>query len=266
MANYRNPAVAGMFYPANESELQQSIQALLDEVPNQEHEQPKAIIVPHAGYIYSGLTAAYGYKLLQKYHADIKRVVVLGPSHHVSLKGLAVPECDSFITPLGKISLDTDEITKLSEFPQVIRSDIAHEREHSLEVQLPFLQTVLDDFKLLPIVVGQSSAASTSMVIEKYLQEPTDLVVISTDLSHFLNYDEASVKDRRTAQHILKKQGEALDYDDACGRIPVIGMLYAAELLDLNVELLDLRNSGDTAGDKNRVVGYGAWSLSHAQH
>ena len=266
MPNYRNPAVAGMFYPSEENELQQSIQALLDKVPEKKHEQPQAIIVPHAGYIYSGMTAAHAYKLLQSYRKTIKRVVVLGPSHHVALKGLAVPSCDSFMTPLGNIPLDVNEIVQLSEFPQIITSDMAHEHEHSLEVQLPFLQTVLDEFKLIPIVVGQSSAASTSMIIEKYLKEPTDLVVISTDLSHFLDYEHALQKDRKTNQNILKKQGEALDFDDACGRMPVIGMLYAAVLHNLNVELLDLRNSGDTAGDKQRVVGYGAWSISHVEH
>lgn len=265
MLSYRNPAVAGMFYPNHQADLQQSVQALLQQVPTQNNQQPRAIIVPHAGYIYSGLTAAYAYKLLEDYHATIKRVMVLGPSHHVSLKGLAVPNCESFITPLGEVPLDNEEIHNLCELPQVIVSDQAHEQEHSLEVQLPFLQTVLDDFKLIPLVVGQSSAASISMVIEKYLHSPSDLVVISTDLSHFLNYDEAAQKDRLTNQKILNKQGEALDYDDACGRMPLVGMLYAAVLHKLEVELLDLRSSGDTAGDKQRVVGYGAWSVNHVE-
>jgi len=267
MNNYRPPAVAGSFYPDDTQALQRLVDDLLNKVDIYQTEQrfkaikPKAIIVPHAGYIYSGLTAAYAFKSLKKFKQQIKRVIVFGPSHHVALEGMAVPSTDSFMTPLGQINLDKEEIKQLSQLAQITVSDIAHEQEHSLEVQLPFLQHVLADFKLVPIVVGQSPIELTSIVIDRYINNPSDLVVISTDLSHFLNDEQAQVKDNKTATNILNKNIQALSHSDACGYMPLVGLLQTCQNQSLNLQLLDQCNSAKTSANYQRVVGYGSWGV-----
>jgi len=263
MNHIRPPAVAGSFYPDNVNTLQKMIQELMHQVPQRQNSstKPKALIVPHAGYIYSGLTAAFGYHQLQQFKQDIKRVILLGPSHRVALYGMAVPSVDYFQTPLGDIQLDTSEINKLVQQGLVDFSDQAHQQEHSLEVQLPFLQQVLDDFTLLPIVVGQSPYQVTSQLLESYINNSEDLIVISTDLSHFLTYQQAQERDQRTANLIENLSLEQLTGHDACGVMPLTGMLQTCKAHDFNITQLDLRNSGDTAGDKQRVVGYGSWAV-----
>lgn len=262
MGQIRHPVVAGMFYPADVNILKKDIQHYLDENDTSTHvlkNIPKAIVVPHAGYVYSGPIAASAYKLLIPLKHQIKRVVLLGPSHQVAFKGLAVPESDTFKTPLGNIPIDQKGIQLLSDLPQVIASDIAHRDEHSLEVQLPFLQEILDDFSLIPLVVGDAERHEVAEVIERLWGDEHTLIVISTDLSHYHEYYEAKKLDRATSDAISCLKPDLIGYEDACGRNGLKGMLTVAQDKELSVETLDLRNSGDTAGSKDRVVGYGAY-------
>lgn len=270
----RKAAVTGIFYPYESSELKDQILSLLAqaktefltaEITVEEQHCLRAIIVPHAGYIYSGLSAAYAYNTLIQGESDqnttIKRVILLGPTHHVAFDGMAVPGTLSFSTPLGNVLLDRDEINTLVQGNLVISSNLAHEQEHSLEVQLPFLQTIIKQFELIPIVVGQCSIESVAKLLSRYINNPYDLIVISTDLSHFLEYSEAVRHDKNTSDKIMAFNYDQFESNDACGRVPMAGMLKIAKLSGLSIEQLDLRNSGDTAGDKQRVVGYGSWSL-----
>ncbi len=262
MSKTRLPAVAGMFYPAEANILRQDIQQYLAQVDTRvSNTRPRAIIVPHAGYVYSGAVAASAYKQIIPFRDQIKRVVLLGPSHRVAFSGLAVPESDEFTTPLGNIPIDTDAVNKLLTFPQVIASDRAHRDEHSLEVQLPFLQEILGHFSLVPLVVGDADRHEVAEVIDLFLDDQQTLIVISTDLSHYHEYYEANKRDRMTSDAIVHLHPERIGYDDACGRNGLNGMLTVAEQKHLAVELLDLRNSGDIAGAKDRVVGYGAYVI-----
>ncbi len=261
MSQVRQPAVAGMFYPADRQTLEKDIQQYLDEANYGRDIVPKAIVVPHAGYIYSGPIAASAYKQIIPIKDKINRVVLLGPSHRVAFSGLAVPESDFFKTPLGSIPIDQQGIQLLAGLPQVIASDQAHREEHSLEVQLPFLQEILGDFSLIPIVVGEAERHDVAEVIKRLWGDEHTLIVISTDLSHYHEYDEAKRIDRLTSDAIANLKPDLISYDDACGRNGLKGMLTVAEEMKLEVDILDLRNSGDTAGDKNRVVGYGAYVI-----
>lgn len=255
MAGLRTPAVAGSFYPRDPAVLRADIDRLLAEAPARQGVLPKAVIVPHAGYVYSGPTAAAAYKALAPGRDIYRRVVLLGPAHRVALRGLALPAADSFATPLGEIAVDTALAGRLRGLPQVSINAPAHAPEHSLEVQLPFLQRVLSDFTLLPLVVGDASPAEVAAVLQAVWGGPETLIVISSDLSHFLPYAEAQRADRATVAEIL--QGEAtLGHEEACGATPVNGLMLALRDLDLEAVLIDLRNSGDTAGDRERVVGY----------
>jgi AmmeMemoRadiSam system protein B/AmmeMemoRadiSam system protein A len=218
---------------------------------------PKALVVPHAGYVYSGPVAAQGYVRLAPAAGQVKRVVLLGPAHRVAVRGLALPEADHFASPLGEVTLDQQAIESLSGLPQVVVSDAAHAQEHSLEVHLPFLQVVLGEFKLVPLVVGAATPDEVAEVLERLWGGPETLIVISSDLSHFLPYDLARKVDADSVEHMLKLDVR-LNHEQACGATPVNGLLAVARRRGLKPELLDLRNSGDTAGDKSRVVGYAA--------
>jgi AmmeMemoRadiSam system protein B len=266
----RPAAVAGQFYPADPGQLSTMVDDLLDTVAlaSDANVAPtiKAIIAPHAGFIYSGPVAASIYRLLQTRAPAISRVVVLGPSHHVGFHGLALSSAKQFRTPLGDIPLELDVKSALRDMPQVIVSDEAHAREHSLEVQLPFLQRVLIDFALLPLVVGDASAEEVAEVLEVLWGGDETLIVISSDLSHFLDYEQARARDSHTSDAILELDPGRIGYADACGRNPVNGLLLAARKHGLEATLVDLRNSGDTAGSKQRVVGYGAYRFDqHVQ-
>ena len=221
---------------------------------------PKALIVPHAGYVYSGSVAAEAYDKLRPARGIVRRVVLLGPCHRVPVRGLALPEAAAFATPLGQVPLDREAIESLAGLPQVVVSSAVHAEEHALEVQLPFLQRVLGEFSLVPLVVGAATPEQVAEVIERLWGGAETLIVISSDLSHYHPYDEACAIDRGTAQGILDYSTE-IDHEQACGATPVTGMLLAAKRHKLNVELLDLRNSGDTAGGRGRVVGYGSFAF-----
>ncbi len=262
----RQPAVAGMFYPADPDELKQVVDGYLQEaLARQENltEMPRAIIAPHAGYVYSGPVAASAYARLIPFRDQIRRVVLLGPSHRVPFHGLATTSATHFQTPLGVIPIDRDTLEKLEQtFPQVVRLDEAHAMEHSLEVHLPFLQEVLGSFVLVPLVVGDATPQEVSEVLESLWGDPHTLFVISSDLSHYHDYETARRMDTATSQAIEHLQPEAIGYDQACGRIPVSGLLDLARRHGLHAHTIDLRNSGDTAGPRDQVVGYGAYVVS----
>lgn len=261
----RPPAVADAFYPGNPSVLTATVDQLLAAAASPSAAPPKALIVPHAGYIYSGSTAALAYAALQPLRQQIKRVVLLGPTHRVAVNGLAVSESGAFATPLGDIPLDLDAIAQLRDLPQIVFSDRVHAQEHSLEVHLPFLQRVLDDFKLVPLAVGEASPQAVAEVLERLWGGPETLIVISSDLSHFLNYSAAQQVDRNTCQHILQLDAH-IRPEQACGAFPVNGLLLAAGQRGLTPQLIHLCNSGDTAGDKNRVVGYASFAFHESTH
>lgn len=222
---------------------------------------PKAIIVPHAGYIYSGPIAASAYARLIKAHDRITRVVLIGPSHRVAFRGLAVSRAETFSTPLGNVPVDQAAVQSIVQLPFVEYLDQAHTYEHSLEVQLPFLQEVLDNFEIVPIVAGDATPEQVSQVLDALWGGDETLIVISSDLSHFHDYATAQQLDKSTSRAIEHLQYEQLAFDSACGKVPVSGMLKLARKKSLSVKTIDLRNSGDTAGDKDRVVGYGAYVI-----
>jgi AmmeMemoRadiSam system protein B/AmmeMemoRadiSam system protein A len=255
----RPPAVAGMFYSARPDELRSEVQQLLAQAaPAADAPAPKALIAPHAGYVYSGPIAARAYARLRP--ARIRRVVLLGPAHRVPLRGLALPSVDHFATPLGTIEIDRAAATQLADLPQVVVSDRAHAAEHSLEVQLPFLQQVLGAFALVPLVVGDAAADDVAEVLDRLWGGEETLIVISSDLSHYLPYAAARAVDRATVDEMLAL-APTLGHEQACGATAVNGLLALARRRALRAELLDLRNSGDTAGDRSRVVGYAALAL-----
>lgn len=259
----REPAVAGSFYPADPGQLREAIHGYLHAATTAPASAPKAIIAPHAGYIYSGPVAASVYARLQPLRKQIQRVVLLGPSHRVPFRGLAMSSADAFNTPLGDIPLDRTALDSLNDLPQVHCLDEAHRLEHSLEVHLPFLQEVLNDFQLVPLVVGDASPAEVAEVLARLWGGPETLIVISSDLSHFHDYATAQNMDRHTSDAIETLQVKAVHSENACGCVPVSGLLHLARERQLQVETLDVRNSGDTAGPKDRVVGYGAYVFNY---
>jgi len=266
MTVIREPAVAGQFYPGDPEQLCRTLRVLLEEAacgPGQVPRAPKAIIAPHAGYIYSGAVAARAYARLQVFRDLYRRVVLLGPSHRVALAGLAVPGADVFRTPLGDVQLDHDAIALLRS-AGIDVADRAHALEHSLEVHLPFLQSVLDEFSLVPIVVGHTRPRRVAEVLDRIWNGPETLIVVSSDLSHYLDYDRAKRYDEETCRAIEQLDEGEIDHDHACGATPLNGLLLAARQRGMAVATLDLRNSGDTAGDRSAVVGYGSWEFTEA--
>lgn len=263
MNSVRPAAVAGSFYPADPAVLAIEVNTLLDGARRHGVPQPlpKALIVPHAGYVYSGPVAASAYALLERGRATYRRVVLLGPVHRVPVRGLALPGATAFATPLGGVALDGELAQKLAGLPQVVVFPAAHTWEHSLEVQLPFLQSVLDDFTLLPLAVGDATPEEVAEVLEAAWGGEETLIVISSDLSHFHPYRVAQQIDSATAQTILDLRSP-ISHEEACGGTPVNGLLLAARRHKLQPRLLDLRNSGDTAGDHSRVVGYAAFAFN----
>lgn len=258
----RQPAVAGAFYPAQKHLLENTVDAMLKAAqPHGSAACPKAIVVPHAGYRYSGPTAAAAYARLAAGRKSIRRVVLLGPVHRVPVRGLALPGTDAFATPLGEIALDAAAIASIAGMPQVTVSPAAHAQEHALEVQLPFLQSALEDFTLVPLAVGDATPAEVAQVLEALWGGPETLIVISSDLSHFLPYSSAQAVDRATVRSILHFDS-TLTHEQACGGTPVNGLLLAAQRHHLQPELLNLCNSGDATGDRTRVVGYAAFAFT----
>ncbi len=256
----RPTAVAGSFYPKNASQLNE----LLDNYLSASYVDitpPKAIIAPHAGYIYSGQIAANAYRNIGKLKAQISRVILLGPAHRVYVKGIALPSNTHFATPLGNVSIDNNILKKLAHHSYVQFSDAAHEQEHSLEVHLPFLQKVLNDFTLIPLLVGDTEPEQVATILEALWGGDETLIVISSDLSHFLDYKTARETDNNTTRLIENFDYKNIGSKQACGCMPMRGLLKYAHEKNMSIQTLDLRNSGDTAGTKDRVVGYGAYAL-----
>lgn len=260
-SNIRKAAVAGSFYPASPAGLQQQLDTLLPALETRS-KQPKAMILPHAGYIYSGQVAASGYARLGSQTAGITRVVLLGPAHRKYVRGLVLPTASAFSTPLGTVPLDTGAMGQIQQLPQVSVDEGAHTDEHCLEVHLPFLQKTLQDFSIVPLLVGETSAEDVCEVLEKLWGGKETLVIISSDLSHYHDYDTARKRDKATSRAIESLAYENIDHHDACGSGPVSGLLLYARRHHLHLETVDLRNSGDTAGPRDRVVGYGAYILT----
>ena len=258
----RPPAVAGLFYPANANELRHDVSGYIEASSPRAApaDPPKALIVPHAGYQYSGPVAGFAYRCLRDWSASIRHVVMIGPSHRVALRGLAVPSVDQFATPLGNVPVDAAGRRRLCELGLVGISDAAHAAEHSLEVQLPFLQVALEDFDILPITVGFASPEQVARVIDATWGGPDTLVLVSSDLSHYHTWHEARQLDAETTRAIIERRSDLPD-EHACGACGINALMQVARRRGLAVELLDLRNSGDTAGDRSRVVGYGSYVL-----
>ncbi|MCZ7529016.1 MAG: AmmeMemoRadiSam system protein B [Acidimicrobiia bacterium] len=260
----RPSAVAGAFYPADADELRAVLAQCFTAAvaPPSDPTVPKALVVPHAGLPYSGPVAASAYLRIRPGRSTIRQVVLLGPSHRVPFRGLASSGADTWATPLGLVPLDTEASRELGDFPWVSVADATHAPEHSLEVQLPFLQTVLEDFELLPLLTGHATTDEVASVLDVLWSGPETVIVVSTDLSHYHDYAAAVNLDCRTAAAITALRTDDIDDADACGAHSLRGLLQAGRSRNLEVEQLDLRNSGDTAGDRHRVVGYGAFALA----
>lgn len=262
----RPAVVAGQFYPRDPTELEHMVRRDLDRaalgLSDGPDHAPKALVVPHAGFVYSGSLAATAYVRVRPRHAEIERVVLLGPAHRVPLRSMALPSADGFATPLGVVPIDHALRAAVIDHPGIVVDDQAHAAEHSLEVHLPFLQVVLDEgWTLLPLVVGQVAAPVIADVLEVVWGGPETLIVISTDLSHYHDHDTAQRLDAMTAAAVVARQWSTLEPDQACGVFALRGLLAEADRRDLPVELVGLRTSCDTAGDPRRVVGYGAFTV-----
>jgi len=262
---HRQAAVAGQFYPLESKVLQSEINQYLSQVSKTEAEECKAIIVPHAGYIYSGSIAASAYTKIQHHPGSISTVILLGPAHRVAFNGIAISSAKYFNTPLGDVVVNQTLNDKIAHFPFVHCNDEAHFDEHSLEVQLPFLQSTLDNFTIVPLLIGNCDSNDVATIIDYLWGGRETLIIVSSDLSHFNDYQTASKIDTNTSQAILNLDPDNIHYQDACGRIPVNALLKIAKQKKLTVKILDVRNSGDTAGDKLRVVGYGAYSFINSK-
>jgi len=271
MSIVREPAVAGRFYPADPDELRATIRRFLagstetSSAATPEAPPPKGIIAPHAGYVYSGPIAGTAYSALRGLRGRIRRVILFGPAHYVRLRGMALPSADIFQTPLGPVPIDREAAERALTLPFVVINDAAHAREHSLEVHVPFLQEVLGDFSVVPLAVGEVTPEEASAVIELLWGGEETLFVVSSDLSHFNDYQTAVRVDTETARLIESLRFEDLTGERCCGFRPISGMLEAARNRGLRVRMLDLRNSGDTAGPRDRVVGYGAFVVEEAK-
>ncbi len=257
----RPPSQAGRFYAADSTELRGEVEGLLADVPPTDLASPKAVIAPHAGYVFSGPIAASAYAAFRPQADAVRRIILLGPSHHATFQGFAIPSCAAFSTPLGNIPLDLETLALMAQRSDVRELDSAHIPEHSLEVHVPFLQVVFAEFQLTPVLVGQASVAETSRLLDSLWNGHETRVIVSSDLSHFHDYRTAQALDAATAKQIEGLSGEELTGEDACGFRAIRGLLAIARRRGMTCRTLDLRNSGDTAGGRDRVVGYGAFAL-----
>jgi AmmeMemoRadiSam system protein B len=262
MVTVRPAAVAGSFYPGEAQSLAAEVTSLLGEAAGRTGSQPppKAIIAPHAGYVYSGPIAASIYARLAPLRGVVRRVVLIGPAHRVWIRGLALPGATAFASPLGEVEIDAGAVAAVSSLPQVTVRGDAHALEHCLEVQLPFLQSVLGPFRLVPLVVGEATPAEVAEVLDALWGGEETLVVVSSDLSHYLDYRTAREVDGETARAIRALE-PLRSHDQACGATAINGLIELAHRRRMEVEQVDLRNSGDTAGGRGRVVGYGAFAF-----
>ena len=265
MSSVRASAVAGLFYPGEAAALCDAVDRRLGEVrlADVHLERPRALIAPHAGYAYSGPVAASAFRRVAGAGSTFTRVLVIGPSHQVAFRGIAAPLASAFATPLGETPV---EHVAIAGIPGVQLADEPHRHVHAIEVELPLLQRALgrDRFGLVPLVVGEATGEEVAASLPSFADDPKTLVVVSSDLSHFLAYETAAQRDQATAGAIERLAGDQIRAEDACGWLPIRGWLVVARQRSLRVERLDLRNSGDTADrDRRSVVGYGAWAFVH---
>jgi len=258
----RPPAAAGLFYASDPDRLRASVAELIGAVEASASVAPKALIAPHAGYVYSGSVAAEAFARLRADTGAIKRVVLIGPAHFVPVRGIAAPTVDAFATPLGRIPVDRQALTAIADL--VVKADAPHAPEHSLEVELPFLQALLPSFALVPLVIGDASTQEVAEVLRRLWGGPETAIVVSSDLSHYHDYDTARQLDAATAAAIERGEWQSLGPREACGFLAVAGLIMETNRRGLAPRRLALRNSGDTAGGRERVVGYGAWTVEEA--
>lgn len=261
IAHSRKAAVAGMFYPEQASTLRATVHAFLDQVQVDDR-PPKAIIAPHAGYIYSGAVAAAAFKALATAHTPVQRIVLAGPSHFVPFAGVAIPDVDAFETPLGLVPVDPLTRELPDRFGCVQLRNDAHQREHCLETHLPFLQVLLKEFSIVPLVIGDARVVEVADVFDALWDDPGTVFSISSDLSHYHSYEEACEMDQSTAEAIRTLRPDDIVLHSACGRKAIQALLVVAGRRGLRTRVLDVRNSGDTAGPRDQVVGYGAFSFN----
>lgn len=260
MTEIRPPAVAGLFYPDSASQLRPMVEEFLRPGESEPLPSPKALIAPHAGYVYSGAIAGSAFRCFAAAADEIRRVVILGPAHRLPVRGVALPGRDAFETPLGVVPVDTELVERIADLPQVSVSAAAHAPEHSLEVELPFLQVVLEEFSILPLLVSGAPPTAIAEVLDRVWGGPETRIVVSSDLSHYLSYEAARRLDGETAREVIDLRAAIAEHR-ACGSAAINGLLEAAGRRGLLPRLLDLRNSGDTGGDRMRVVGYGAFAF-----
>jgi MEMO1 family protein len=265
-SSVRPPAVAGLFYPDDAHELRDAVSAYLAQHETQNAgAPPKALIVPHAGYIYSGGIAAAAYATVARLRDTIRRIVLIGPSHRVYLRGMAAPAADSFATPLGKVAIDRALKSALLQRGDVVAADAPHAQEHCLEVQLPFLQMLFDEFTLLPLVLGSIAPEHVAAALAEVWGDAATLVLVSSDLSHYHSYAQAQQIDAATSAAILRRESTLVG-EQACGSVGINGLLHLAVQRGLAVSQIARCNSGDTAGDRSTVVGYGAFAVHDPGH
>lgn len=258
----RPSAVAGQFYPGDPDRLQKQVSELLANVTTPITSIPKALIAPHAGYIYSGVVAAAAFATLRNSAQTITRIVLMGPAHYARVRGIAAPMVDAFETPLGCVPVDTKALRAIADVPFVVWTDAPHAPEHALEVELPFLQALLTSFRIVPLLVGDVRPQDIADVLRRLWGGPETLIIVSSDLSHYYDYETARRLDAATAAAIERYDWASLSPDQACGCRAVAGLLLEADRCGLEVQRLSLCNSGDTEGSRNRVVGYGAWMFT----
>ncbi|MGI9382767.1 MAG: AmmeMemoRadiSam system protein B [Methyloligellaceae bacterium] len=259
----RPPAVAGSFYPGRPADLTRAVEAFVEGARAEARAGVRAIVAPHAGYVYSGAVAGEAFAAAKSLGRTVKRAVVIGPSHFVRFRGIAAPASQAFVTPLGEMPVDGAALARLTELPQVVTDDAPHAPDHALEVELPFLQVLYGALPIVPLIIGAATAEEVAEVLATLWDEGT-LIVVSSDLSHYHDYESARRLDQATAVAIEAFDAAALGPTQACGHLALGGLLLEAERRGLHIERLDLRNSGDTAGDRRSVVGYGAWALVEA--
>jgi AmmeMemoRadiSam system protein B len=260
-ASVRHAAVAGKFYPQDTGELEAQVRGMLSAVAKT-GPAPKALIAPHAGYVYSGSIAASAYGRLREAAERIHRVVLVGPAHQLPVRGIAASGAGWFETPLGRVPTDREALASILDLPQIIVRDEAHEFEHSLEVQIPFLQVVLNNFQIVPLLVGDATSKEVAEVLERLWGGPETCIVVSSDLSHYHDYETARQFDTATSRAIEQLAPEEIGSEQACGHIPIKGLLKLAKRHGLSARMVNLQNSGDTAGPRGQVVGYGSYVFS----
>jgi AmmeMemoRadiSam system protein B len=258
------PAVqAGRFYPASPDALGRRVEEYLEAGVAGATDDPVAVIAPHAGYKYSGPIAGSAFApWIKTGGTHPRRVVLLGPSHFVDFNGLALAPHAAWSTPLGTVGVDAQAMESLRQFPFVRVYEPAHEREHCLEVELPFLQAVFPSLTVVPLVIGRARDEEVAEVLDALWSDDSTRVVVSSDLSHYLAHEEARSMDRDTARAVEGRDADALTPTRACGYRAIRGLLSIARRRDLAIRTVDLRNSGDTAGSRDAVVGYGAFHLA----